>query len=129
VTRWYLDTSAALKLIVVERESAALVEAIEAEQVYPVSCLLLETELRRAVQRIPGLTQQVANELLSRVDLYALPASLYREAGLLTGANLRSLDALHVAAAIRLGVDQVVTYDTRMAEAAREAGLSVTAPA
>ena len=42
---------------------------------------------------------------------------------------LRSLDALHLAAAIRLGVDAVVTYDTRMTQAARDLGLVVLAPA
>ncbi|WP_345784275.1 PIN domain-containing protein [Rathayibacter soli] len=45
------------------------------------------------------------------------------------GANLRSLDALHLAAAIRIGVEHVVTYDARMADSARALGLSVFAPA
>jgi uncharacterized protein len=46
-------------------------------------------------------------------------------------AAVRSLDALHLATAIELGdaLDAVITYDTRMAAAARSHGLAVTAPA
>jgi len=53
---------------------------------------------------------------------------LFREAGLFPGAALRSLDALHLAAAVRLGADAVVTYDARMATSARGLGLAVVAP-
>ncbi len=58
-----------------------------------------------------------------------MPASLFREAGLLPGERLRSLDALHLAAAVRIGVDRLLTYDARMGTAARELGLAVLAPA
>jgi predicted nucleic acid-binding protein len=129
VTRWYLDTSAALKLVVEEPESAALSAAIEDEQPELAACLLLETELRRAAHRIPALTQVAATELLAGVDLYEIPPSAYHEAGVLPGANLRSLDAVHLVAAMRLGVDAIVTYDARMASGARNLGLTVTAPA
>ncbi len=50
-------------------------------------------------------------------------------AALLPGTDLRSLDALHLAAAIRIGVDRVVTYDSRMSESARALGVEVVAPA
>ena len=53
---------------------------------------------------------------------------LLREAGLVPGHNLRSLDAVYLTAAIRIGVDAVLTYDTRMIEAARDLGLAVVAP-
>ncbi len=125
---WYLDTSAALKLVVEESESDALARAIDHEQPDLVACWLLETELRRAVQREQGLTQQVMSELLDGVSLYEVPASLFREAGVLPGANLRSPDALHLAAAIRIGVDGVVTYDPRMTDSATSLGLDVVAP-
>lgn len=49
-------------------------------------------------------------------------------AGRLTPAALRSLDALHVASAIRARADVLVTYDARMADAARAAGVVVIAP-
>lgn len=125
---WYLDTSAALKLVIEEAHSEALAQSIDRAQPDLVACWLLETEMRRAAQRDVGLSQQVVTEFLEGVGLYEVPASLFREAGLLPGANLRSLDALHLAAAIRIGVDQVATYDLRMQEAARSLGLQVFAP-
>lgn len=129
MSRWYVDTSAALKLIVDEAESTALAGALEDESPELVSCLLLETELRRAVAREPALTQAAVTELLEGVDLFELPSTLFVEAGLLPGAELRSLDALHLAAAIRLEVDGVLTYDRRMTDAAESLGMSVFAPA
>ena len=129
MTRWYLDTSAALKLLVEEAESESLARSIDSEQPDLVACWLLETELRRAAQREPDIGQEKVTELLQGVDIYAMPASLFREAGLLPGASLRSLDALHLAAAVRVGVDQVLTYDSRFAESAWSLGLSVHAPA
>lgn len=125
---WYLDTSAALKLIVEEAESDALARHIDAEGPELVSCWLLETELRRVAQRVDALTQRHISELLQGVGLYEVPPSLFREAGLLPGPQLRSLDALHLVAAIRIGVDGVVTYDARLAESAQILGLDVLAP-
>lgn len=128
MSRWYLDTSAALKLMVEEPESNALAERLDSDAPDLVSCLLLETELRRAAQRSEALSQERVSQFVERVGLYEVPASLFREAGLLTGASLRSLDALHLAAAIRIGVDAVVTYDVRMAQSCRLLGLAVEAP-
>lgn len=128
MSRCYLDTSAAAKLLVEEAESDALVRELRRRRDDLVACLLLETELRRLVSREPALTQQAVTELLCGVDLHELPPTLFVEAGLLPGASLRSLDALHLAAAIRLEVSAVVTYDQRMAESATELGLEVLAP-
>lgn len=129
MSRWYLDTSAALKLLVEEEESDALARAIDGAAPDLVGCWLLDTELRRAAQRETGFTQEDVSDFLDGVDLYEVPASLFREAGLLPGVNLRSLDALHLAAAVRIGVDDLVTYDIRMSESARALGLSVVSPA
>jgi predicted nucleic acid-binding protein len=129
MTRWYLDTSAAAKLLVDETESAALAHAVTAEQPDLLACYLLETEIRRLVHRYDGLTQGDATALLDSVALHEVPPSLFREAGLLGTADLRSLDALHIAAAVRLGVDAVLTYDPRMAACARDLGVAVLAPA
>lgn len=126
--RWYLDTSAALKLVVEEAESPALARAIDDRQPDLVACWLLDTELRRAVQREEALSHDVVTDLLEGVSLYEVPPSLFREAGLLPGSRLRSLDALHLAAAVRIGVDHLVTYDTRMGDCARSIGLAVLAP-
>ncbi|EFS73938.1 hypothetical protein HMPREF9621_01777 [Cutibacterium modestum HL037PA2] len=55
--RWYLDASAAAKLMVAESESAALIDEINRSQPHLVASLLLETELRRMVHRFPQLTR------------------------------------------------------------------------
>ena len=125
---WYLDTSAALKLLIEEPESPALAQTVDREQPDLVAGWLLETELRRAAQRLPALGMDVVSEFLAGVSLYEMPGSLFREAGILPGETLRSLDALHLAAAVRIGVDLVLTYDVRMADSARLLGLPVLSP-
>ena len=128
MSRWYLDSSAALKLVLEEPESDALAHVLDDAAPELVGTWLLETEMRRAAQRLEPLTQTMVSEVLEAVAIYELPASLFREAGLLPGPGLRSLDALHLAAAVRIGVEHVITYDARMAESAEQLGLSVLAP-
>jgi predicted nucleic acid-binding protein len=128
VSRWYLDSSAALKLVLEKPESDALAHVLDDAAPELVGTWLLETEMRRAAQRLEPLTQTMVSEVLEAVAIYELPASLFREAGLLPGPGLRSLDALHLAAAVRIGVEHVVTYDERMTESAGRLGLGVLAP-
>jgi len=129
VSVWYLDTSAALKLLIEEPESPALAQTVDREQPDLVAGWVLETELRRAAQRLPALGMDVVSEFLAGVSLYEMPGSLFREAGILPGETLRSVDALHLAVAVRIGVDLVLTYDVRMADSARLLGLPVLSPA
>jgi uncharacterized protein len=125
----YLDTSAAAKLLVDEAESAALavwLDEVRAEQDL-VSSALLETELRRLAVRL-GLDQSAVSDLLARIDLVDPPRSLFHEAGLFPGARLRSLDALHLATALRVDADTIVAYDARLLDAARSLGVGVHSP-
>lgn len=128
MTRAYLDTSAAAKLMIEEPESAALASWVDEGAVELVAGLLLETELRRVAVR-HDIPQLDISALLDHVTLYGLTPTVYRDAGLLPGTALRPLDALHLACALRLGVDTVVTYDERFADAARGVGIPVVAPA
>ncbi len=122
----YLDTSAALKLLRVERESVSLRALLEERATDDVmSCALLETELRRAAHRL-DIPQLSVTALLDRVSLVIPDLALWREAGLLPG-TLRSLDALHVATALRLD-STVIAYDHRLLDAAREVGLETLSP-
>ena len=126
----YIETSAAAKLLIDEsassRLAARLDNAVDQDDAL-ISSMLLETELRRLAVRV-DLTQIAVTHLLERFDLMETDRSLYREAGLLPGRHLRSLDALHLAAALRVGTDVMVTYDRRQADAADAAGLPVLAP-
>ena len=125
---WYLDTSAALKLLIEEAESPALAEAVDSEQPDLVASWLLEAELRRAAQGLGMLGMAAISDFLTGVSLYEMPGSSLREAGILPGETLRSLDALHLAAAVRVGVDLVLTHDERMAESAQQLRLRVLSP-
>ncbi|WP_375389660.1 type II toxin-antitoxin system VapC family toxin [uncultured Amnibacterium sp.] len=128
--RWYLDTSAAMKLLVHEPESNALVQTLNArgDADRLVGSWLLHTELHCAAARHPeaveaGSVDAVLDGLtlvdLLRVDLIGAPTA---------GAGLRSQDALHLAVALRVDADAILTYDDEQAAAAERAGLAVLRP-
>jgi predicted nucleic acid-binding protein len=125
----YLDTSAAVKLLIREAESVALQDYLDRRgpDNVPVSSALLETELRRFGLRI-DLSQTVVSDLLDRITLVEPDRGLFAEAGLLPGPTFRSLDALHIATALRVDASVVVTYDQRLQQAARSVGLVTAAP-
>lgn len=126
----YLDTSAVAKLLVEEAASDALarhLDQLAADGVPLRSSLLLETELRRLATRL-DVPQDLVSDVLDRFDLLEPDRDVIRDAGLLPGRRLRSLDALHVATALRSDVRTMITYDLRQAEAARSVGLRIVAP-
>lgn len=126
----YVETSAAAKLLVDEPESASLaryLDELAGDGVPLASSVLLETELRRLAVR-HALNQADVSDLLDRFDLAEPDRAVFVEAGLLPGPQLRGLDALHIAMAIRLGADAMVAYDVRQSDSARTAGLRVVAP-
>ena len=122
----YLDTSAAMKLVVREPESAALVRRLSTGRRL-VASWLLHAEMHCAAGRHPDAVD-VGNvqKVLDTMNLADLTRGDMIAAG--THAPLRSNDAIHLAVAIRLGVDEMITYDAELTEAARTAGLSVFAP-
>jgi uncharacterized protein len=124
----YVDASAFVKLVVPERESQALGAAVAAWEL--ASSTLLEVEAVRAVRRrFPG-GEAAVRDLLRKVELIELGAGIRQTAGVLPESHLRSLDAIHVAAALSLGdhVGAFFTYDDRLAAAAQAHGLPVTVP-
>lgn len=123
----YVDTSALGAFLIWQRETEALVSWLDAGGVELVSCDLLETELRRMAVR-EGHDQARVGQLLEGVSLAALDRATFRSAGLLPMRYLRTLDALHLAAAIRLDVDAILTYDHRLADAALTVGIDVVSP-
>lgn len=124
----YADTSALGALLVAQPETEALVDWLDQTSSTLVSSDLLETELRRMAVR-EGCDQAKVSAILDGVALAALDRATYRSAGFLPMPNLRTVDALHLEAAMRLDVDAVLTYDRRLSDAARTAGLDVIAPA
>ena len=127
---WYLDTSAAAKLLVQEAESRALRTWASRADVRLVACDLTRTELIRAARRRDPTLVAGALELWERVDAFPVSAALFRAAAVLEPPHLSTLDALHLAAALDLGdaIDGIATYDARLAAAASAHGLAVAAP-
>ncbi|GAA1814718.1 MULTISPECIES: type II toxin-antitoxin system VapC family toxin [Brevibacterium] len=123
----YVDTSALGALLVAQPESDALVGWLNGTSAELVSSDLLETELRRMAVREEREPTEVS-VLLDGVSIAALDRAVFRSAGLLPMPYLRTLDALHLEAALRLDVDALLTYDKRLEEAARSVGLEVISP-
>ena len=125
----YLDSSALVKLVVTENESAALEKALIAVENL-ASCNLARVEIIRAARQKGRAVVEKARRLLANVELIQLDDELLALAAELEGP-FRSLDAIHLAAALELGdeLEAVVTYDGQMARAAKSLGLTVVAPA
>lgn len=128
---FYLHTSALAKLVVAEPETAALRSWLAAQDRTLVSCDLARTELTRAVRRVAPERMIDAHAVLDGLTLLTVPASVFTAAGRLDPVELRSLDAVHLAAALELGDDleALVAYDERLQQAARLNGIEVVAPA
>ena len=78
-----------------------------------------------------GAIVSEAQALLAGLAILDADPPLLREAGLLDPVGLRSLDAIHLAAALSFGKElgALVTYDLRLAAAAKRRGLQVLSPA
>lgn len=125
----YLDSSALVKLVVEEAESDALVAYLGAHPTR-ASSSLARVEVVRAVRPHGARAISRARELLARVSLLHLDDALLDAAAALDGDHLRSLDAIHLASAktVSASLAGLVTYDRRMADAAKEIGLPTAAP-
>lgn len=126
----YVDTSAFLKLIIAEPESAALQTRLRR---WPdrASATLLRTESVRALRRsgnshLLGATRR----LFGTIRLVRIDEPLLDRAGDLEPVELRSLDSIHLAAALSIGADlgMIFTYDLRLSHAALAQGLDVESP-
>lgn len=127
-TTAYLDTSAAMKLLVEEPESEALLRELTGSARRLAASWLLHTELHCAAGRNPAVvTVEAVTTVLDAIDLVDLTRGDLLAAG--THAPLRSNDAIHLATALRLGVDEIVSYDNELSRAAAAAGVRVIAPA
>ena len=125
----YLDSSAIVKLAVLEPESLALRRYLRRRQPL-LSSALARTEVLRAL--LPAGDEAVARGrgVLQRLDLVGINGRSLNAAGVLRPPELRSLDAIHLATAVELGEDlrAFVTYDERLAAAATHVGFTVLQP-
>jgi predicted nucleic acid-binding protein len=132
---YYADASALVKLVREETESEALRAYLEGADL--VSCELALSEVPRAVRRVAAQNRRPSldcllertEDLIGDLALCPVDRDLFAAAGALAEPALRTLDAIHIAAAVGLGpVEAFVTYDVRQAAAARLTGLRTVAP-
>jgi uncharacterized protein len=125
----YLDTSALVKLVVPEPESAAL-RAELSQWSRRVSSALVRAELIRASVRVGTGARRLAERMLATLDLIAVDDAILDAAGRLRPPELRTLDAIHLASAQVLGsaLGGLVAYDTRLLESAKAARLPTIVP-
>jgi predicted nucleic acid-binding protein len=128
VTISYLDTSAAIKLVLEEPQSEALTAELAGEVGRRlVSSWLLHTEMHCAAGRHPqSVDLEAVGTVLDSVSLIDLTRGDLLAAG--THAPLRSNDAIHLAVALRVGADEIVTYDEELSKRTTAAGLTVLSP-
>ncbi|HEC08482.1 MAG TPA: PIN domain-containing protein [Acidimicrobiales bacterium] len=126
----YMDTSALVKLVVAEPETPALIRWLGDADRRPVACDLVRTELLRAVRRTDPDLSVRARAVLNLVTTVEVGTSVFEQAGRLDSPTVRSLDAIHLASALSFSdeLEALVTYDNRLADAARANGVETVAP-
>lgn len=126
----YLDASALVKLIVQEAETPALqADVVQRDGLVASRLSLLEAQ--RAVARRPDATRvSTLAELAEALVLIEMDQGVAEAAAAMPPPSLRSLDAIHLASALAAGESSldIITYDQRLADAARANGLAVVQP-
>lgn len=125
----YLDSSAIVKLVIDEPESAPLRRHLRRRGPL-ASSALARTEVLRALLDEGDAGLALGRDVLRRLNLVRVNDRILNAAGSLLPSELRSLDAIHLATALQLGDDvrQIITYDERMAAAAAALGLRASSP-
>jgi len=127
--RWvYIDTSAFVKLCWREEESDALRDHLGGRPL--ISSVVLHVEAVRAALRRSAADVAIAQQRLRRVSRLDFAGATIGLAASMLPPEVRSLDAIHIAAAKLLDadLDELITYDDRMRQAAIAQGLSVSSP-
>ena len=126
--RAYVDASAIVKLVAEAPESKALAEHLAATTEACTSALS-EVEVTRALRRL-GLSAAEASPVFEALHVIGIDAAIRTRASALLPLTLRSVEAIHLATALELGASavQLVTYDARLAVAARAHGFTVAQP-
>jgi predicted nucleic acid-binding protein len=125
----YLDSSALVKLVVDEPHGHALKQAL-ADWPRRATSRLAVVEVLRAVRRRDPGAESLAREVLARTALLVVSDRVLVTAVEVGPARLRSLDAIHIASALRIraALAAFVSYDSRQIEAAAALGLPVVSP-
>ena len=125
----FCDSSALVKLIAEEFESAALRNALKAYSKV-IASELAAVEVPRAIRRRDPGRVALAHRLIRNIETVPIDRGVIERAAALDPPELRGLDALQLACALRLAqFDPVfITYDKRILQAASAAGLRALSP-
>ncbi|MGQ0626328.1 MAG: type II toxin-antitoxin system VapC family toxin [Sporichthyaceae bacterium] len=127
-----MDTSALLKRVVVEAESSAVRVLLRERHLAGdllTSSSLAWLEIWRSLRRADVVdVEDVVASAMSGVAEYPLDDTILRRARRVGPDEMRSLDAIHLASALAIGADAILTYDRRLADAAAAMGLAALAP-
>ncbi len=125
----YVDTSAIARMLLDEPDKPVIEQRLEDFE-ERVASRLLRVELRRVGTREGVLDR--ADDLLKDISLVAVDEEILASAETLTPSTVTTLDAIHLATAVRLSkageLDALMTYDKRLADGAREHGITVLSP-
>jgi predicted nucleic acid-binding protein len=125
----YVDTSALGRVLLEEPDKLTIKNALDTFDRVTASHLL-RVELRRVGLR-RGLLDR-AHILLADISLIPTDDQILTTAETLTPPAVGTLDAIHLATAVRLSeageLDALMTYDKQLAEGAREHGIRVLSP-
>jgi uncharacterized protein len=125
----YADSSALVKLVIEEPESAALARYLADTPALATSRIALVEVPRATGLANPAPEVQAETEqLLASCLLIDVSDGLLRAAASHASASVRTLDAIHLASALRIEADELVAYDRRLAAGAVGRGLAVAAP-
>lgn len=118
-----------MKLVIDEPESGALERHLADRPVLSTSRVALVEVRRATAQANPAPEVQGETErLLSSCLLIDVTDGLLRAAADLASRSGRTLDAIHLASALRINPDELLAYDRRLVEAAAERRLAVASP-
>ena len=125
----YLNSSAVVKLVLREPGHDDLRAFLSTVPDFATS-VISQVEVPRAVARSTGRAPEEVSALMQGITVVHLDPTVAARAASLLPLTLRSLDAIHLASALELGedLDTLVTYDQRLADAARAAGIGVASP-
>jgi predicted nucleic acid-binding protein len=133
VSFFYVDSSAIVKLIWSEAESSALAEFVLSDERSAktlITSAVSRIEVLRATRRRDESHLSRAREVLETFSEFEITEAIMETAAMVGSPHLRTLDAIHLATAMEnaSGMRALITYDTRLAQAARDLGLPVASP-
>jgi predicted nucleic acid-binding protein len=125
---WYIDSSAILKLIKPEKESAALIKKLPSAL---IASRISRVEVTRTIIRYEPDLLDSTYDVLADIQMVPVEDSIITIAeNLPQFINLRSLDSLHIASALAIKnvLKGIITYDKEMVIAANALGFKTLSP-